>query len=104
MSVSITVGDLQALLGILSDGTAAYAADFADKQANEVVVFDVIRLGEKMAEPLAEAALGSVAPIIGPLVVEALIWAIQNNRSAEAGSLTREGSGNKGSNPWRTGG
>jgi hypothetical protein len=94
--VAITAGDLKSgLSGLqkfpLADLTAAVTLRLANVPDDFVVAEDVVSL-------LGDFGLPDAA--VGVLGIKALAWVVANNRSATPGSLTREGSGSRGSDPF----
>jgi hypothetical protein len=98
VSITVTAGELKGGLQAAIDLLAAARDGFKNMPENEAVLLDA----EQIAQPLVGGALSVVlGPIVGPILIDALVLVVEYNRSAEPGSLTREGSGNKGSDPWQ---
>lgn len=83
-AITISAGELKAGLGAFQDVIAAYKDGFANVPEDEQVLFD----GIKIAAPLVGGAFGALAPVLGPVIVFALVWAIEHNTQGRPGSQT----------------
>lgn len=93
MTVAIPAGIAQTAAQQLSDLAAVIAAHAASLPADEALTIDVINDAAMLAGP----PWSVIAPAVAPLVVDALGLIIENNRSAEPGTLVPIASGRRGS-------
>ena len=97
MIATLSAGTLKSGLILLSNAAKAAHDGLADAAEDEQVAFDALGF----FTPLIGGAFGTIAPILGPALVEAVALAIENNRSAEPGALVHIASGARGSDPFR---
>lgn len=94
MSITITAGELKAGLSGAIDLLAAARDGFQNTPEDEAVLLDA----EQIAQPLVGGALSILlGPVAGPLIVDALVLAIEYNQSATPGALNPIASGRRGS-------
>lgn len=94
MTITITAGELKAGLSGAIDLLAAARDGFKNAPEDEAVLLDA----EQIAQPLIGGALSVLlGPLVGPLIVDALVLAIEYNQSATPGALNPIASGRRGS-------